>query len=536
MTSCASPVRPGATRRFGRWGPGVRAGRHWQVTPLILAFALSACRTLLDFDECDAFQDCQDRGAGYTCREHLCVAPPPALVRTDGTPLCRTHGAVADPAARLIGTLLPSQLDAEGPPLENGAMLALDLLNGAATAGQGPPFGLVLCDSAGSAEQAAIVAQYLVDLVGVRALIGDTRAESTLHAARTVTVPAGALLISPAASAPEISDLDDNDLLWRVMPSDTLLAEALAEFVVAEDVGRVTVVYRDDTYGQALQTAFARRLLALRRADLPIHVFAYPSPDSTPFDAAGPAADIVSGSPEVPDAVVAFGREELVALLVAAETRWADEQPTKARPLWLFADEGRTAAMRSILDEARRAADPLAQSLYTRVRGTAHASGAAPAYADFRALFEAEFGTAPGAFAEHAYDATWLAALALATVEPPPNGPALAGTLRRCNEPGAPPFTLGLTDWGAALESLRSGDAVDVQGASGLLDMDDDGEPMTGSVELWWVEYSVSARALAFRGQRFFEPAGTVNAVSPPPAVREAETPQPRRTSDDAQR
>jgi branched-chain amino acid transport system substrate-binding protein len=53
----------------------------------------------------------------------------------------------------------------------------------------------------------------------------------TIRTTTDVTIPAGVLALSPSATSPAITGLNDRGLVWRTAPSDEIQAEALAKLL-----------------------------------------------------------------------------------------------------------------------------------------------------------------------------------------------------------------------------------------------------------------------------------------------------------------
>ena len=92
----------------------------------------------------------------------------------------------------------------------------------------------------------------------VNVIIGEMASGATIPMAQSVTIPNKVVLISPTASAPQITALKDNGYVWRAYPSDTFQGKVLATAAVAK-FGRgatINVGARNDAFGTALQQLF----------------------------------------------------------------------------------------------------------------------------------------------------------------------------------------------------------------------------------------------------------------------------------------
>jgi len=104
--------------------------------------------------------------------------------------------------------------------------------------------------------KAVAAANQLINRVNPELLIGPTCSSSAIQVAKEVSVPKKILLISPSASSPEISLMDDKDLVFRTIPSDTQQAYTLAEYLLSINVNEVLMLYETDTYNNTLSQIF----------------------------------------------------------------------------------------------------------------------------------------------------------------------------------------------------------------------------------------------------------------------------------------
>lgn len=65
-------------------------------------------------------------------------------------------------------------------------------------------------------------------------------------------IDAGVTLISPAATAPRLSGLDDHGLLFRTISSAAMQGEVLAELASAGENAAIAIIYFDDDTGRAM--------------------------------------------------------------------------------------------------------------------------------------------------------------------------------------------------------------------------------------------------------------------------------------------
>ena len=143
------------------------------------------------------------------------------------------------------------------PPILGGAELAISQANEqGGFYGDGSQATLVVGDTGCESTRAVDAADRLVNVDGVSAIVGAMCSGATVAAANNAAVPGGVLMVSPASTAPSITTLEDNDLVFRTPPSDAFQGRVLAELLRSKDIGSVAVSYVNNDYGAGLSEAF----------------------------------------------------------------------------------------------------------------------------------------------------------------------------------------------------------------------------------------------------------------------------------------
>ena len=106
------------------------------------------------------------------------------------------------------------------------------------------------------ASQAAIAA---VD-AGSHYLVGPATSGSTILAG-AVAKSNGTPLISYASTSPEITSLDDDNFVFRVVPSDAFQGKAIADYAIENGLKKAVTIYRDDAWGIGVSDAFSAAFL-----------------------------------------------------------------------------------------------------------------------------------------------------------------------------------------------------------------------------------------------------------------------------------
>ncbi len=147
------------------------------------------------------------------------------------------------------------------PPIQKGADLAVSEVN-AAGGVNGSSIEIVAGDTTCvDATEAANAADRLVNSEGVAAIVGALCSGSTISAANNAAIPAGVVMISPASTSPAVSSMDDNDLVFRTVPSDSYQGESMAKLLLAKGINTIAITYINNDYGkgfaEALENAYS---------------------------------------------------------------------------------------------------------------------------------------------------------------------------------------------------------------------------------------------------------------------------------------
>ncbi|MFZ8979573.1 MAG: ABC transporter substrate-binding protein [Candidatus Nanopelagicales bacterium] len=206
-----------------------------------------------------------------------------------------------------IGTLLPATGDLAflGPPEFAGVDLAVSEID-AAGGVLGQP---VVNEYGDSGDTKTDLASQTVDShlsKGVQVIIGAASSGVTFTVIDKITSN-GVLQISPANTAPSLTDYPDNGLYFRTAPSDVLQGAVIAG--IASDLGLTSgaTIAREDPYGVGLQDAFVKDFTAAGGTITSALTYDPAAPDF-----AAEVAEIAATNPEF---VQVVGFEETTKLL-----------------------------------------------------------------------------------------------------------------------------------------------------------------------------------------------------------------------------
>ncbi|WP_417274913.1 ABC transporter substrate-binding protein [Celeribacter halophilus] len=106
------------------------------------------------------------------------------------------------------------------------------------------------------AAAASAAAERLITSDGVVAIMGADCSGVTGAVLSNVAVPNGVVMISPSATSPGLTTVEDNGLFFRTSPSDARQGEILAEVLEEKGISSAAVSYTNSDYGKGLADAF----------------------------------------------------------------------------------------------------------------------------------------------------------------------------------------------------------------------------------------------------------------------------------------
>ena len=143
------------------------------------------------------------------------------------------------------------------PAIHEGAQLAQKQVNsqGGLLDGQDfvMPTGDTTCADSSAASNAA---DRMVNSEKVTAIVGALCTGATLAAANNAGIPGDVVMISPASTAPAVTAIEDDDLVFRTVPSDAFQGEALAHLLINKGIDEVVATYVNNDYGRGLSDQF----------------------------------------------------------------------------------------------------------------------------------------------------------------------------------------------------------------------------------------------------------------------------------------
>lgn len=158
-----------------------------------------------------------------------------------------------------LGTSLgfTGPLESMAPDMQNGAELAVKEINDSGKFLDGSTVTLVQGDSTcADAAAATATVERLITAEGVKGIIGGMCSGETIATLENVALPNGIVMISPSATSPALSTIEDNGLFFRTSPSDARQGEVMADIILEKGIKNVAVTYTNNDYGKGLAESF----------------------------------------------------------------------------------------------------------------------------------------------------------------------------------------------------------------------------------------------------------------------------------------
>ncbi len=342
-----------------------------------------------------------------------------------------------------IGVILgfTGPIESLTPDMAAAAELAMKEVNDSGKLLDGATLNSVRADSTCIDSAAATAAaERLITSDKVAAIMGADCSGVTGAIAANVAVPNGVVMISPSATSPALSTIDDNGLFFRTAPSDARQGQVMSDVLIDKGIKSVAVTYTNNDYGKGLADAFES---AFKNAGGTITISAAHEDGKADYSA------------EV-GALAAAGGDILAVLG--------------------YADQGGKGIIQASLDSGAfdtfvlgdgMKSDALIAAIGPDLNGSigtqpgSNSDGAKTLVGMLQGVAD----TPDGPFTAESYDAAALIALAIQAGGSADRASIAANVLNVANAPGEKIYPGEL---GKALDILKSGGQVDYQGASGV--------------------------------------------------------------------
>ncbi len=154
-------------------------------------------------------------------------------------------------------------LESMAPAMAQGAELAFKEVSDGGKLLDGATIKVIRSDSTCTDAAAATAGvEKLITTDGVKGIIGGMCSGEATASLQNAAMPNGVVMISPSATSPALSSLEDNGLFFRTAPSDARQGEVLADILLGKKLDEVAVTYTNNDYGKGLADSFAAAFTA----------------------------------------------------------------------------------------------------------------------------------------------------------------------------------------------------------------------------------------------------------------------------------
>ncbi|MGI9484541.1 MAG: ABC transporter substrate-binding protein [Geminicoccaceae bacterium] len=337
-------------------------------------------------------------------------------------------------------------------PIVAGRNLAAEHVNAQGGLLDGDNYNLILSDSQCDPKAGVDAGGKVVNVEQVVAIIGASCSGATNGMVQSVTIPAGVVALSDSATAPSITELEDNDTVFRVAPSDAYQGLAIAQLAIDQGYKKLAMTYSNDDYNAGIATVFEQAFqdlggeITANQAHEP-NKASYRSEIST-----------LSGNDAEGLAIFAYyGGSGITIIRNSLENGLFDK---------FMAADGMFDA--SVIEQI--GADTLRDNIFITQSASDYEDDSYKAFAD---AFTATGNDPVAPYAAHGYDASFLIALAIEKAGSADRG-AIAAALREVAS--GPGTVIRPGEWEKAKAAIAAGEDINYEGASGNNDFDEAGD------------------------------------------------------------
>ena len=149
-------------------------------------------------------------------------------------------------------------LESMAPNMEQGAKLAMEEVTESGKLLDGSKVELVKADNTCADAAASVSAVERLVADGVKGIVGGMCSGETIASLEKVAIPQGVVMISPSATSPALSTIDDKGFFFRTSPSDARQGEVMTDIILDRGIKSVAVTYTNNDYGKGLAESFQK--------------------------------------------------------------------------------------------------------------------------------------------------------------------------------------------------------------------------------------------------------------------------------------
>jgi len=301
-------------------------------------------------------------------------------------------------------------------------------------------------DSGCDAKAGVDAATKIVNVEQASIIVGPLCSGATIGATQAVTIPAGVVAISPSATSPAITGLDDKDAVFRVCPSDAYQGVTIAKLARSLGYSKLAATYANDDYNAGLHDVFVKAF-----TDAGGTITGDQMHEANKASYRSELATLAAGDPEGLALFAYYNGSGITIMRQSLENGFFSK---------FIGGDGMIA--QEVVDEI--GADNLGDAVFTK--GTADESSS-----HFK-TFAGLFAKPSDPYTAQAWDAVMIAALALESAGSSTRD-LISHVRAVANAPGE---EIGPADWAKAKKLLAAGKDINYQGIAGAHEFDENGD------------------------------------------------------------
>ena len=322
-------------------------------------------------------------------------------------------------------------------------------------------------DSASQGNVAVDVANQLVQVKHVPALIGGIISSVTIPILTSVTAPAKVVQISPASSSPTLTALGregkTNGIFFRTITSDALQGVAAAKYALDQGLTKISIIHVNNDFGVNMVAEFSKAYQAM-------------------------GGKVISDTP--------YNEEQAS---YQAEVTKAMEGDPQALYLVSYPVDGATIARawisqggpaKFLLNDGMNSSDfikAVGAQYLDDAYGTSSGTSPTPSTDYFNKNYQAFSKLDPSnPAADRSYDAGAILGLAIAQAGKADSA-AIKDAIRKVLDPNGTPIFAGPEEFKKALALIQQGKPIRYEGVIGPVQFDEYGD-ITGPFRLWRIQ------------------------------------------------
>ncbi|MBU8893466.1 MAG: ABC transporter substrate-binding protein [Bacteroidales bacterium] len=336
---------------------------------------------------------------------------------------------------------------------------------------------LIYKNSAGSASKGLDVVEELIEQ-DVDIIVGPTFSSVAIEMAEKC-IENNILMMSYSATTPELTLLEDSNLIWRTCPSDFTFGTISAQYCFDSlQTRKAAILYREDRFGIGLSEIIKNKFTNLG-GDVTSSVSFPGDVDLSTYNF---DYEINTLLEEEPDIIYTISFSSEIAILTNEIYNNSLYHSFENQP-YLFVNDG-------ILPE-ELIINGIPEMLETTV-GVSSTNEENENYILYKENFISRFGFAPSTYSEHSYDAIYLIAYAMqmaSSTSPNIFKNFLLNVSGTGGDQGSSTdqIIINIDEFTVGQNILLKGGLINYEGASGPVDFNENGDPKP-KIVIWGIE------------------------------------------------